>query len=562
MEDITGLCRELTLEIPDHYYYKKTFERHLNDLEKLDPDKYKFDNRLAQAYIFFIQELKHFKGAEFAGKNLILEKWQKAMIGILYGWKKKINGKWVRRFNTSLILLARKNAKSTIAAASILADFFITKEPSAEIACFATKTDQAKIVWEMFFYLIQSHKDLKSLWRKSGNTLTYIDGSKIFTLGRNSKTFDGYNISHGIADEIHAMPDNSIIEVVKSSQGSRNNPLMFYISTAGFDLASPLVQELDYAKDILNGSIENENYFAFIAQPELKIGKDVFSLKDEDSIIDILNQANPNIDVSVSSAYLLREFYEAQKRPELRVNFLTKHLNIFTSASEVFLPIEKWKSCALRMNEDNLNKAHRVFIGVDMSVVDDFTAVCTTYMFDDMYYNKWMYFIPKRDLRDRAKRLRVPLETWIDKGYITIIEDSIINEDIIFEYISNLIDKYQDMSPIVSYDPYKMKRIISRLENEIGFKDVVPVPQGFRTMTEPLYNLLHFTSNQMLRHENNPVSNWMVGNIEVVFDSYGNMKIEKSNPNKKIDGIAALLNNLHAMTPYIEESQDVQVIWV
>jgi len=559
MFDVTKVCEKILKSEKGDYYYSKTFQRHLDDLTNLDTNKYKFNNKLANAYLFFISNLKHYKGSKFAGQKIKLEDWQIASFGILFGWmKKNSEGNWVRRFNTADFFIARKNGKSLIASAIILADIFVLREPGAEMIIGATKREQAEIVWEGVYQMIQSHPDLRKLFGKTGKIL-YLKkdiSTKIMPLSRDAgKTFDGANVQIGCLDELAAHADTSILDVVKSSMGARENPLMLYISTAGFNLASPMKKEVDYSCQILDGALKDENYFCFIAKKEK--GVDAFS-------IEAMKQTNPNIGVSVSLDFLQKEAKEAKLRPEKLTNYLTKHINEFVNSSELFVAVEDWNECKVSTLPD-LTSATRMIVSADLSVSDDFTAICTGYLFpNNQIAVTFRFVIPDNKLRERERDLKIPLQSWVNEG---LIETS-VGKSVDLDYVTNIVKDELDKAitlniPVeFAYDPYKAKTILAKLENDYGFKDTISVYQGFATQTEPLARSLAYIKQQDLIMTDNPVMDWMVSNVSVIYDNYGNYKIDKSDRTKKIDGYSAMISVFYGFIPYIDENQETDIIWI
>lgn len=245
--------------------------------------------------------------------------------------------------------------------------------------------------------------------------------------------------------------------------------------------------------------------------------------------------------------------------------YLTKHLNLFTNSAEIFIPINEWKLCSTKENEiPDLEDAIYASIGTDLSVSDDWTAVSTTYLFaDNTFYTTTKLFIPDHNMRVRAKELKVPLEAWVKEKYVTVTKGSTINQGEVYEYIASQIEFLNEMDIDVThgYDPYKAKWIVAHLENEASFNDNEAIPQGFRTMTEPLNLLLTLVKSKSIIHEHNPALNWMASNLAIIFDSYGNMKPDKTERNRKIDGIASLLNTLCVLIPHMQEEVSESTVY-
>ena len=548
-------CQALIDKAPD-YQYMKTYKRHLRDITELDKEEYYFDEKLGTLYVTVIESFTHSKGS-LAGQPFLLQEWQKLLIIIALGWQKKNKGNvsnqiWLRRFSTILIFLARKNGKTIISAGIAIADALIRNSGGSEIIAGATKREQAMLVVNEMWEMISKHRDLRKLYRKVGNKIfSKVDNSTIYSLGRDSKNEDGLNSSIGIIDEYHAHPSSDIFDIIKSSMGSRAEPLMVVISTAGFSLASPLVQEVEYSRDVLDKKIVDENYFAFIAEPNQ--GDDPFSIES-------LKKSNPNIGISISEEFLIDEMNISQTRPEKLVNFMTKHLNKFVNASESFLKLEDWQAGALDISEVDLSKAIKCYIGVDLSVSGDLSAVVNMYQFeDDSVYLTSQFWLPDKTMEEQQTKYRVPFKDWIESDYITPTVGDYIDYDIIYKYIRDKIEENEaiGIETLVYYDAYKFRGIRSSLENEAGFTEAFPVAQGFLTLSEPITLLKTYTQNSKLKHSDNPILNWNFSNVEIQYDSYGNIKFDKSSKFRKIDGASATSNCFFGLLQNLQEGETV-----
>lgn len=526
-------------------YYEKTFERHQRDLDDIASgrrDDIRFVKELGLAYVAIIEQLHHFEG-EFAGQRVVLEDWQRRALAICFGWQRKrlgADGKpmirdgnpvWVRRFNTALWYLARKNGKSILASGVALAESILTVEKGNQIVTFATKRDQAKIVWSGCEKMIGYNKDLRDNASIAYSTITVNKtDTTIRPLGRDSKTEDGLNIGFGVGDEIHAHPDRSLIEVVQSSQGARVQPMMFYITTAGFNLASPGYDEYEYAKKVMDGVIEDDGYFAFIAELD----------KDDDPFDEsVWYKANPNLGVSKTYDHMRNMANSAKERPSALNNFLVKELNRWVNAVENFIPFSKWKECAAP--DTDVSEAYGILLGIDLSRTDDFTAKATTYLLPNgKKHIKTHFYIPADTVKERERELRAPLSTWILQGYITATPGNTIDLEYIERDIINDIE--QRGVNELCYDPYRAATLVSNIEKNTGFEGCVQIRQGFLTISEPTSNFKDDIKKGTLTHDGNPVMNWMVSNLTVLTDASGNIKPDKSHQTRKIDGCAAVIN--------------------
>ena len=563
MINISQLCYNEVKKNPN-YFYTKTFTRHLKDIKELDKTRYRFNPIIANAYILFMESFQHSKGTK-ANTPLLLENWQKAVIGVSMGWEYLNDDNiWIRRFNTVNIFMARKNGKTILSAGLALADSVIRVQHGSEIVACATKRDQALLAWNEIHGMIKKHPDLKKSFRKVGNKLfSKLDEGTIYTLGRDSNNEDGLNISTLIVDEYHAHPNSAIKDVATSSMGARLQPLVIIISTAGFNTASPLIDELHHARNILNNNISDERYFAFVAEPKPQ------DKKDNPFALDTLRQSNPNIGVSVSEEFLTNVATEAKTRPDLKINYLTKYLNIFVNSAEDFLSIEDWKQCKAPDDyEDTFSydSIKAVYIGCDLSTNDDLTALVYAYVdFEDNMYIESRIFQAEDRIIELEKKYNAPLQQWIDEGYLTTTKGSYIDYDVIYEHMTEKIKEVEDngIDIEVYYDAYKFKGIKARLENEYGFEKAFPVNQGFLTLSEPLTMMSSYIRQHKLLHKNNPINNWCVSNVTVLRDRYGNQMIDKSSQTRKIDFVAALGNIFVGLIPRLsEEEGESDVVWI
>jgi len=516
-------------------YYQKTFDRHEADklaVERGEKQNLRFNKKLGLMYVTIIQQLKHYKGSK-AGEQIVLEEWQKKVIAILFGWqRKKDDGRWVRRFRTAFIFMPRKNGKTIFGSACAIADMIVREEQGGEVAFFATKRDQAKLAYNPAKYMLLSHPDLKKHTNESYGRLKFNrSDTELYTLGRDSDTLDGLNVSFGLADEHHAHRDDSLWDVVKSSQMARREPFMMSITTAGFNIASPAYRLYDYSKKVLDGVIEDDSLFAFIAEAPKKPDDDPeWYFKEE-----VWEAANPNYGVSVDKEEFALAAKEARGRPDKLNNFLVKYLNVWTSAAEAFIPLHMWDAC-----KGSISKRGKFIGGLDMSLRDDFTAFAMVWKQDDEYHVDVKFYIPKETVADREKDLRVPLVSWVNEGWITATEGNSVDDEYIIADVSKDIDNMEAFC----YDPNRAKRIVKVLEDEYEYENCILIYQGPKHLNEPTSFLLKLIKDKRLVHDGNPVLRWMASNMSVVYNSYGEMKPDKSDYNKKIDGIAAIINTL------------------
>ncbi|MBW5398586.1 terminase large subunit [Brachyspira pilosicoli] len=542
-------------------------KRHLDDIEKSKNNDYPFyfDEDEAKRPITFIQSLVHTKG-EWANHNIILESWEQFIIASIFGWRRKENK--LRRYKKAYVQVSRKNGKTTFASGIGNYCFFCDSpaEAGVEIYYIATKKDQAKIAWSESERQIRKAKALnkEAITYKQTSTITKKKdtASKSKPLGQDSNTEDGLNPHLVIVDEYHAHPDNELLNVLESGMGARRQPLTFIITTAGFDKTSVCFSEYEYAKQILQGSLNNDEYFCIIYEPDNikdiwifmseykeKLNNNQNTQEQEELINNIIFQANPNINISVKDSYLKSRLFEGLDKPVQRTDILTKNLNVWTQASEVWISSDRWLKSYLHQNI-NINelKGKRACIGLDLATTRDIAAyvLCFDTVDNDPYILLPRFFMPKENIRQRSKEDRVPYELWASQGLITLTNGDIIDFDIIE---SSILKDAKDFEIIeIAYDPWKAIEIITHLENE-GFK-MQQVRQSFAVggLSEGTSLFEKTIDERKLLHGNNPVLNWMISCCEVKTDGRDNylpVKPDRRRSYKRIDGVVASIMALH-----------------
>ena len=549
-------------------------KRHLDDIEKSNAKgglrqnndyPFYFDEKEAERPITFIQSLVHTKG-EWANHNIILEAWEQFIIASIFGWRRKENK--LRRYKKAYVQVSRKNGKTTFASGIGNYCFFCDSpaEAGVEIYYIATKKDQAKIAWSESERQIRKAKALnkEAITYKQTSTITKKKdtASKSKPLGQDSNTEDGLNPHLVIVDEYHAHPDNELLNVLESGMGARRQPLIFIITTAGFDKSSVCFSEYEYAKKILDGSNTNEEYFTIIYEPDdindiwvfiseykekLKKKEDVS--KQEELINKIIFQANPNINVSVKDSYLKSRLLEGLDKPIQRTDILTKNLNIWTQASEVWISSDRWLKSYLHQNI-NINelKGRKACIGLDLATTRDIAAyvLCFDSIDNGPYILLPRFFMPKENIRQRSKEDRVPYELWASQGLITLTSGDIIDFDVIESSILNDARNFEIIE--IAYDPWKAIEIVTHLESE-GFK-MEQVRQSFAVggLSEGTSLFEKTIDERKLLHGDNAVLNWMISCCEVKTDGRDNylpVKPDRRRSYKRIDGVVASIMALH-----------------
>lgn len=493
---------------------------------------YEYDNKYSDRVIEFIETFcKHVKG-KLAGEYIKLELWQKAMIASLYsfiGVKDKL-----RKYRRLHLYVARKNGKTFIAACLIIYELLAGGEKGAEAYTVATKRDQAKITWDMAKLIIKKTPALAKRFDVTiiGIFLRPFRDSLFMPLNKESKKLDGVNAHITHVDEMHAITDMNIIDVMWDSTLSRLQPIELITTTMGLERASTFDAIYDYDENVINGLITDERLLVFCYELD--------DLKDWQNI-KMAYQANPNLGVSRSINDFHEEIEKAKNDALKLTNFLCKSLNIRQTNKINWL---KWDD----FNNDlvyNLSKFENSVVvgGFDLSRTNDLTAF-TILLFDiekDKIIAQTMYWATQKYI-DKIKK--VPMKLWVQQGYVRVSGQELINYTDIVDYVSEVINLHGWRFLYINYDSYSAAYLINDLE-KLGFSRehvLKATPQGAKTLSIPMQEVEADLKIGRLMYQNNPVTKWCLSNVELEKDRNGNYMPRKGSYERKIDGVATILN--------------------
>lgn len=514
--------------IPAGKLIRLAIERHVRDLaEGADRGIY-FDQKAAQRAIDFFGFLKHSKG-EWAGQSFELEPWQQFLLWVLFGWKRSDD---LRRFRTAYIELPRKNGKSTLAAGVGLYLLVADGEGGAEVYSAATKRDQARITHGEAVRMVNSSPALKRMVGVYKDNLhVKTTASKYEPLGADADTMDGLNVHGAIIDEVHAHKTRAVVDVLETATGARRQPLQFEITTAGFDQTSVCWEHHEYSAKVLQTTIENDTWFAFIA-----------AIDDDDDWTDpeTWAKANPNLGVSVKLDDLERKCEKAKMVPAAQNAFLRLHLNRWTQQSDRWIDLQLWDDNGQKVDEEAL-KGRVCYGGLDLSAVSDLTAWLLVFPREDdpdQLDIVCRFWCPEARLADAHNRYADQYQAWTRGGYLMATPGDAIDYAFIKQTILDDAQRFKvaELNVDRLFESYG---ISSELTEE-GLA-VFGMGQGFLSMAGPMKEFERRLIARKLNHGGHPVLRWMAGNVAVKQDPAGNFKPDKAQSQGKIDGIVALV---------------------
>ena len=500
-------------------YVKQAVKRHTSDLKKSKDKDYPFyfDETEPEKIVKFASLLQHYEG-EFNGKPIILEPWQEFIVYMLYGWKKKSDK--TRRFNKGFVFVARKNGKTTLA--SVLMLYALFAEAGAGVYSIATKKDQAAISFNKIKEFVKRNPNIKSLVNIFYSTITYErSASKLEALSSEHDTLDGLNPSFVLADEVAQYKNSKLIDVMQSGMYARKEPMLLEITTGSESLSSIGFQEFERSQKVLNGIIEDDNFFCVL-----------YTLDDSDNWKNEKNyiKANPNLGVTVSLDSLVRAKKEAEIAPYKEAEFKVKNLNLFENVTQSWISDKKAITAMENYRKYSINKRDLkdipCFGAVDLSKRLDFTSYTLFWYLEDIdkYVAKHCLYIPSSQIEEKLKKDSPMIRAWINEGWIKAVEGETIDYQYLVNDIKEDLKHYKIFE--VAYDPALSNYFVSLCDKDIPELNIVSTPPNRLTMGPFNVDYEEMVVSEKLC-DNNPVWRWMLSNCTIQVGSTGLVHLEK-----------------------------------
>ena len=508
---------------------KSTLRKLMDDM--VNP-RYDFDEKPGNMRIDFIETFcKHTK-SPFNGQPFILELWEKAIIQTAYGFKIAETG--LRRFNEVILLIARKNGKTTFIAGIDLAEFFLSKG-GVDIVCASNTSEQANILFEEINNMREQSPALSNEKRSKKNIFFIYSPktkNKIKKLSAQSRNKDGYNIEVGCIDEVHEMTDSKVYDAIKQSQSTKKEPLIFIITTEGTTVGGFLDNKLDYARKMLKGEITDERVLPWLYTQDNT--QEIYD--DPKNWI----KSNPSLGVVKLPSYLEDVMNKSKNDHSTRVTMLCKDFNIKQVDQGAWLSFDDLNNEA--KYEVNTLKNSYAIGGVDLSSTTDLTAAVLVIQKkdDNKKYVIAHFFMPSDVVKKRMEEDNVPYDIWIKRGLITLTDGSQNDFSLVTQWFMRMIQEHQIRPLWVGFDPWNSQYWIKEME-ELGF-NMEKVRQGVYSLSEPMKQLEADLKNKLINYDNNPILKWCLSNTQAKVDLNGNIQPSKLNSKyKRIDGTVALI---------------------
>lgn len=532
MNAVTAYARAVsTGDLPAGQWHRLACDRHLRDLDvsARGDSPWIFRPELTEKAFGIFRLFRHYKGRDWAGRPVELEPWQKFVVGSLMGWVHRDTG--YRRFQNAFTEVPRGNGKSTLAGGLLVLLTFFDAESGAEGYSAATKRDQARISFQAARQMVLRSPALKKhIDISKYNLHNAATESKMEALGADADTLDGLRPHIVVLDEVHKLPSADIAEVLESGMGTRLQPLLFEITTAGEDDLSVYGQHALLTQRVLEQVVQLDEWFGFIAAADP--GDD---WTQEATWV----KANPNYGISVKADFLKKEAKKALANPAEQAKFRRLYLGQKAQAVESYFSVIDWKACPALPDETELVRLP-CWLGLDLSSSIDVTAAVLVWRLPgDEIAVRSHFWLPEDHLDERGYRDRVPYRMFVDQGWLSLTEGNVIDLPRIRREVAGLAKRWKTRA--VLYDPWHAHEMVQNLQDEDRVK-VEPVLQNYKALNDPMKRAQALVLQRRVRHDANPLMTIMLSNTVEAQDEMGNVKPSKKRSRGRIDGVQAWLN--------------------
>lgn len=500
----------------------------------------------------FIETICCHARGQWAGKPFLLLPWQREFIETVYGW---VDGNGNRRFRQAALFIPKKNGKTSLAACLALAGLLIDGEPMAEAISVSVDRQSAGLCFREAAAIVRASPHLRKALDviDSRNTIIHRKSqSRYYVLSGDSHRQEGINASCVIIDETHAMKDDRMLNTVRYSTASRNNPLILSVSTAGAEKKPglPWWDLWTYCDRVqADPSLDPAFYGKVYAAEDVEDEEEYFTNKK------YWYAANPSLGNTISEESFAADAKEAQNTRTRRNAWLRYRLNRCVSLDSRFINPEAW---AQGNKEWSMPLAGRkCWCACDFASTRDLTCFLALFPHPegDGFDIDAHFWIPKDNIAERCNRDHVQYDRWLLDGHINATDGNICD----YEVIRNFIKSYSEKHDIqqIAVDRWGAASTITELT---GFGlPCVGFGQGFASMSEPTKLVETYVEAGRLNHRNHPVLSWNAANLTVVEDATGNVRPAKDKSAEKIDGMVCLIMAaaVHSTSNNVEQNWNI-----
>lgn len=489
-----------------------------------------FDEDLGLKPIEFIERFCRQSKGEWIGQPLMLDVWQKAFVQALFGFVHRETR--LRRFNESLLLVGRKNGKSSLLSGIALYMLVADGEGGAEIYTVATKEAQARIVFTESVNMVHQSPELSRHITKRKSDLYFpVTFSKYQPLASETKSMDGLHSHCVVIDELHAIKNRELYEVMKQSTSARRQPLVVMITTSGTVRECIYDDMYEYACDVVEGVYDDQRFLAVL-----------YELDERAEWTDWTKwaKANPGLGTIKKLDYLAQQVEKAKREPNELPGVLTKDFNVRDTVAGSWLSFDDVNNEST-FTLDDIRDSYAIG-GADLSATTDLTCATLLVMKpgSDVKYVLQHYFLP-RDLLDvRVKDDKIPYDRWHERGLLTLCEGNKVSYSDVTAWFLRMVEQHGIRPYWVYHDPWDSKYWVDEM-SQAGFNMVV-CRQGYQTLSQPMKELEADLRAHLVNYNDNPITKWCLTNVSAKRDDNDNVRPVKGRQQRlRIDGMVSLL---------------------
>jgi phage terminase large subunit-like protein len=537
--------------IPACKWVKAACRRQLDDLDREvnDPEwPYYFDAAAADRVCRFIELLPHVKG-KWAGDLIQLDASQKFGLVCVFGWKRKADGQ--RRFRAVYEEQPRKNAKTTKLAGVGLYMLTADEEWGAEVYSAATTRDQARIVFDIANQMARMDGIFRARFGIEALTNSIIvrdTASKMLPLSAEGHSLDGLNVSCALIDELHAHKTRQVHDVLDSGTGARAQPLIWKITTAGWNRAGVCYDERSYLVKILNAVLKRHGGLGYRVDGDAEEDESywgiIYTIDDGDDPLDeaVWRKANPLYGVSVDPDDMRRMAAKATAQASALNEFLTKRLNVWVNADSSWMNMLQWEACTDRTLTAEAMRGKECVVALDAAFKRDLFAKVLVFRDEKKYYALGRYYMPAALLERKGWE---QLAGWARDGWIRttpgeVLDIEAVRQELLGDDDAGLegdVQRYAVQE--VAYDPMQLTQFAGELAAEgLTVVECRPIVPNFSPAMKELEELV--TGGNFV-HNGDPVLGWAIANVVCHRDSKDNIYPRKPSADAKIDPAVALI---------------------
>ena len=500
--------------------------------------RWRYDNRLAQNAIGFIQRYCHHYKGVLAPKRLKLSLWQRAAISVIFGIV-DTDGK--RQFREVFWVVGRKQGKTLLAAAIASYMAYAAGEYGSEIYFLAPKLDQADLCYSALEFNVHAEPELDSITRstKYRGLMIQETNTMVKKLAFTSKKSDGYSPMCFVADEVAAWPGGNGIrqwEVMVSGTGAREEPLGMAISSGGYENEGLFDELMKRSTAFLMGNSREQHILPII-----------YMVDDAEKWNDLteLRKSLPGLGESVSEEFIRKEIATAEESIPKAVEVKVKYANLKQNMSTAWMRAEDInKAFGYRMDLEAI-RGHYCVGGVDLSQTVDLTSACIVTELDGTLWVHSHFWLPNKRLEEATRRDNIPYELFIKKGCLSLSGEEFINSDDVLHWFMDLVKTWKIYPLIIGIDRWSAQDLIHKLEQKSFHVDTVTQGFNLSSVSDTFEGMLRegrirdMDDNGLLKIHMADAAQQMEGNAET---AHPRKKLVKISKNAHVDGVAALLD--------------------